>query len=51
MSTSVYDYETPANYEYGTMGGYLTYDQVLATLDEMAEMYALYSSPSCSRAQ
>ena len=39
VSTSVYDYETPANYEYGTMGGYLTYDQVLATLDEMAEMY------------
>lgn len=34
-----YDYETPVNYENGTMGGYLTYNELLATLDEMATLY------------
>jgi hypothetical protein len=34
-----YDYVTPENYEYGSMGGYLTYDEMLATLDEMAALY------------
>lgn len=37
--TISYDYETPENYEYGSMGGYQTYDEMLATLDKMAEMY------------
>jgi len=35
----VYDYPTPANYEFGTMGGYYTYDEMLATLDKMADLY------------
>ena len=34
-----YDYETPINYEDGSMGGYLTYDELLATLDEMVALY------------
>ncbi|MFK7773571.1 MAG: M14 family zinc carboxypeptidase [Saprospiraceae bacterium] len=34
-----YDYETPVNYEDGSMGGYLTYDELLATLDEMVALY------------
>lgn len=34
-----YDYETPINYEDGSMGGYLTYDELLATLDEMVTLY------------
>lgn len=34
-----YNYVTPANYEYGSMGGYQTYSQLLATLDQMAAMY------------
>lgn len=34
-----YNYVTPENYEYGSMGGYLTYDEMLATLDEMTAMY------------
>lgn len=29
-------YPTPANYTYGTMAGYLTYDQMLDVLDDMA---------------
>lgn len=32
-------YETPENYEYGSMGGYLTYSELLETLDEMAAQY------------
>lgn len=37
---SPYDqYETPANYTYGSMGGYLTYAQMLDVLDDMAAQY------------
>ncbi len=38
-STVQFDYETPENYQFGSMGGYLTYDQLLATLDEMANLF------------
>jgi len=34
-----YQYETPVNYEFGSMGGYLTYDQALVEFDKMAELY------------
>lgn len=34
-----YDYETPVNYEEGSMGGYLTYDELLVTLDGMVALY------------
>lgn len=34
-----YDYETPVNYEEGSMGGYLTYDELLVTLDDMVALY------------
>lgn len=30
-----FDYETPENYTYGTMGGYYTYSEMLAILDDM----------------
>ncbi len=32
-------YETPANYTYGSQGGYLTYSEMLAVLDDMAAQY------------
>ncbi len=32
-------YITPVNYTYGSMGGYLTYDQALAEMDKMAQLY------------
>lgn len=32
-------YPTPANYTYGTMGGYHTYAQMLAVLDDMAAKF------------
>ena len=35
----LYNYETPENYEYGTMGGYLTYDEALIELDKMSALY------------
>lgn len=35
----VTEYETPENYVYGTMGGYLTLDEMYAELDKMASMY------------
>lgn len=38
-SEDKYDYVTPENYSYGSMGGYLTYTQVLDNLDQMAELY------------
>ncbi|MCB0588445.1 MAG: immune inhibitor A, partial [Phaeodactylibacter sp.] len=41
----LYDYPTPANYEYGSMGGYYTYEEMLATLDRMVEMYPDLISP------
>lgn len=34
-----YDYPTPDNYEYGSMGGYYTYQEMLETLDKMVELY------------
>lgn len=34
-----YDYPTPENYEYGSMGGYYTYQEMLDILDTMAAMY------------
>ncbi len=33
------DYVTPANYSYGSMGGYLTYNQMMAELDKMRSLY------------
>jgi hypothetical protein len=35
LTPSPQDYVTPENYSYGTMGGYLTYDQMMAELDSM----------------
>ncbi len=32
-------YETPENYTYGSMGGYLTYAEMLDVLDDMAAQY------------
>lgn len=34
-----YNYPTPVNYTYGSMGGYLTYDELLATLDSMTARF------------
>lgn len=33
------NYVTPANYANGSMGGYLTYDELLETLDQMSALY------------
>ena len=33
------EYETPENYEFGSMGGYYTYEEMLALLDKMRELY------------
>lgn len=33
------NYTTPVNYSYGTMGGYLTYAQMMAELDKMRALY------------
>ncbi|MEM7087734.1 MAG: M14 family zinc carboxypeptidase [Bacteroidota bacterium] len=33
------DYTTPVNFELGSMGGYLTYQELLNELDEMAALY------------
>ena len=33
------EYKTPVNYSYGSMGGYLTYDEMLEQLDIMAFYY------------
>lgn len=38
-TSSVEYFEPPVNYEQGSMGGYLTYEELLATLDKMHEMY------------
>ena len=37
--TDLYSYKTPANYKYGSMGGYLTFDEMLDELDKMAFFY------------
>jgi len=34
-----YDYPTPVNYTYGSMGGYFTYQEMLDMLDDMANQY------------
>ncbi len=34
-----YDWQTPANYAPGSMGGYFTYQEMLDILDQMATMY------------
>ena len=36
---AIREFETPANYIYGSMGGYLTYSEALNELDRMAELY------------
>jgi hypothetical protein len=33
------DYPQPANFNYGSMGGFLTYQELLSTLDDMATLY------------
>ncbi|AWH75168.1 hypothetical protein DCS32_13640 [Dokdonia sp. Dokd-P16] len=38
-SSDAVTYETPANFNLGTMGGYLTYQELLDELDDMAEQY------------
>ncbi len=38
-------YETPEDYEYGSMGGYLTYEEFLAQLDLMYEKYPNLITP------
>lgn len=38
-SSSGTDYETPANFNQGTMGGYLTYQELLDELDDMVTQY------------
>jgi carboxypeptidase T len=34
-----YPIKTPRNYRYGSMGGYLTYEEMLSTLDSMRRLY------------
>ena len=34
-----YDYETPLNYKVGSMGGYLTYQELMEELDKMHSLY------------
>jgi len=38
-NVSVYDYVTPENYVYGSMEGYLTYNEAMRELDRMTELY------------
>jgi len=40
-----YSYTTPANYQYGSMGGYLTYSEMLVELDKMTSLYPNLISP------
>lgn len=35
----LYEYETPINYTYGSMGGYHTYDEMIEVLADMHEKY------------
>ncbi|MEM1358925.1 MAG: M14 family metallopeptidase, partial [Bacteroidota bacterium] len=44
-SSLFFDYPTPVNYQDGSMGGYLTYDELLATLDSMAAKYPNLITP------
>jgi len=38
-ATTIDPYTTPQNYVYGSMGGYLTYDEALTEMDKMTELY------------
>lgn len=38
-SDAIADYVTPINYENGTMGGYLTYNEMMENLDKMHALY------------
>jgi len=38
-SLLIREYETPQNYVYGSMGGYLTYSEALIELDKMSTLY------------
>ena len=40
-----YDYQTPENYTYGSMGGYHTYDEMLEVLHSMAERFPNLITP------
>ena len=40
------EWMVPENWEYGSMGGYYTLDEVYAELDDMAEMYPNLISPA-----
>jgi len=40
-----YPYNTPVNYQYGSMGGYLTYSELLIELDKMTALYPNLISP------
>ncbi len=47
IDTDIYNYNTPENYTYGTMGGYHTYEEMLIVLDSMRSKYPnLISSKS-----
>jgi len=39
LEGNVYEFETPENYSFGSMGGYLTYDEAIIELDSMAMLY------------
>ena len=36
---TIYDYNTPENYTYGSMGGYHTYEELLIVLDSMRSQF------------
>ncbi len=38
-ATNTIDYQTPSNFNFGSMGGYLTYTEVLQELDDMRAAY------------
>lgn len=42
---SLYNYTTPLNYTYGTMGGYHTYDEMYQVMEDMAEKYPHLITP------
>ncbi len=37
--SAIIDYDTPTNFNLGSMGGFLTYSQILAELDDMQNLY------------
>ncbi len=39
MDEVLYDYETPENYTFGSMGGYHTYNEMILVLEQMREKY------------